>query len=265
MKPVGTRNFGGLFAESTNTELQPYMYNGKELDRTYGLDWHDYGARHYDAALLRWHTVDPLCEKYYHLSPYVFCGNNFVNAFDPNGDSVAVLIEPKGALYAGHMAILIQNEENNWDLYSKNGTEKHKSSGESFGDDKGVGNYSGVQDFLESDKNIENGTIKYTEAYVIPTDKNKEAKEGAMSELDKGYYNLLGSNCAETVQKALEGAGLDAGRLPKYVPKTLKIVMSPKVGSVVGMILEETPKLIYYRIKNNNQGEVVKVNNKDEK
>jgi len=41
--------------------------------------------------------------------------------------------------------------------------------------------------------------------------------------------------------------------------------MSPKVGSVAGMILEETPKLIYDRIKNNNQGEVVKVNNKDEK
>ena len=75
----------------------------------------------------------------------------------------------------------------------------------------------------------------------------------------------MGSNCAETVQKALEGAGLDAGRLPKYLPKTLKIVMSPKVGSVAGMILEETPKLIYDRIKNNNQGEVVKVNNKDEK
>ena len=250
---------------SEGLSQQPYLYSGKELDRMHGLDWYDFGARHYDAALLRWHSIDPLCEKYYHISPYAFCANNFVNAFDPNGDSVAVLIEPKGALGAGHMAILIQNENNKWNLYSKNGTEKHKSSGESFGDDKAAGNYPGVQDFLESDKNIENGTIKYTEAYVIPTDKNKEAKEGAMSELDKGYYNLLGSNCAETVQKALEEAGLDAGRLPKYVPKTLKIVMSPKVGSVAGMILEETPKLIYYRIKNNNQGEVVKVNNKDEK
>ncbi len=60
-------------------------YCGKELDRMHGLDWYDYGARHYDAALLRWHTVDPLCEKYYHISPYAFCGNNFVNAFDYNG------------------------------------------------------------------------------------------------------------------------------------------------------------------------------------
>ena len=70
---------------STSLSLQPYLYSGKELDRMHGLDWYDYGARQYDAALLRWHTVDPLCEKYYHMSPYVFCGNNFVNAFDPDG------------------------------------------------------------------------------------------------------------------------------------------------------------------------------------
>jgi len=85
MKPVGSRNFGGLFAESTNTDLQPYMYNGKELDRMHALDWYDFGARHYDAALLRWHSMDPLCEKYYHISPYAFCANNFVNAFDLDG------------------------------------------------------------------------------------------------------------------------------------------------------------------------------------
>jgi len=91
MKPVGTRNFGDLFAESTNTELQPYLYTGKELDRRYGLDWHDYGARHYDAARIQWTTMDPLSEKYYHLSPYAYCGNNFVNAVDPNGLSTKVI------------------------------------------------------------------------------------------------------------------------------------------------------------------------------
>ncbi|MDC2276332.1 hypothetical protein PO118_03040, partial [Bacteroides thetaiotaomicron] len=40
-------------------------YNGKELDRKNGLDWYDYGARMYDAALGRWHAVDPMSEKYY--------------------------------------------------------------------------------------------------------------------------------------------------------------------------------------------------------
>jgi len=64
---------------------QPYLYSGKELDRMHALDWYDFGARHYDAALLRWQSIDPMCEKYYHISPYAFCANNFVNAFDPDG------------------------------------------------------------------------------------------------------------------------------------------------------------------------------------
>ena len=263
---------GGLFAESTNTELQPYLYTGKELDHRYGLDWHDYGARHYDAARMQWATIDPLCEKDYGVSPYVYCRDNAINAVDPNGEDVAVLIENAGAGGMGHMAILIQGEDGNWYLYSKNGTANHAPFGRSSHDDVNRGPFDTPDDFLNGDNSnlVQNEKTKeyyrqYDEAYVIETDKNEEAKEGAMSEISKPFYNLLGSNCAETVQKALEGAGLDAGRLPKYLPKTLKIVMSPKVGSVVGMILEETPKLIYYRIKNNNQGEVVKVNNKDEK
>ena len=43
--------FGGLMGESTGGGAQPYKYNGKELDRMHGLDWYDYGARHYDAVL----------------------------------------------------------------------------------------------------------------------------------------------------------------------------------------------------------------------
>ena len=43
--------FGGLMGESTGGDAQPYKYNGKELDRMHGLDWYDYGTRHYDAVL----------------------------------------------------------------------------------------------------------------------------------------------------------------------------------------------------------------------
>lgn len=82
--------YGGLFAESTGGEKQPFKYNGKELDRMYGLNWYDHGARHNDAAIGRWHSVDPLAHKYYSISPYVYCADNPVNYGDYNGMSYEV-------------------------------------------------------------------------------------------------------------------------------------------------------------------------------
>ena len=77
--------FGGLMSTSSRQNVQPYKYNGKELDRKGGLDWYDYGARYYDAALGRWHVVDPMSEKYYGVSPYLYCANNPILLVDPNG------------------------------------------------------------------------------------------------------------------------------------------------------------------------------------
>ena len=75
--------FGGVFANSTS--VQPYKYNGKELDTKKGLNWYDYGARHYDAAVGRFATVDPSSESYYETSPYAYCYNNPIKHIDPNG------------------------------------------------------------------------------------------------------------------------------------------------------------------------------------
>ena len=78
--------FGGLMGESVNlASTQRYKYNGKELDRTHGLDWYDYGARMYDPALAHWMVPDPLAEKHYGISPYVYCHDNPINAIDPDG------------------------------------------------------------------------------------------------------------------------------------------------------------------------------------
>ncbi|MPM99760.1 hypothetical protein SDC9_146954 [bioreactor metagenome] len=77
--------FGGLFGDGVQPSIQRYKYNGKELDREFGLDMYDYGARHYDAVLGRWFTVDPLAEKYYFISPYVYVANNPVRYIDPDG------------------------------------------------------------------------------------------------------------------------------------------------------------------------------------
>lgn len=76
--------FGGLMASSSSS-IQDYKYNGKELDRKGGLDWYDYGARHYDAALGRFTCHDPLAEAWAHANPYNYCFNNPVNRIDPTG------------------------------------------------------------------------------------------------------------------------------------------------------------------------------------
>ena len=74
--------YGGLMGKSTNGGVQAYKYNGKELQRDNGLD--QYYCM-YDAALGRWTTMDPLCEKYYNVSPYAYCFNNPIHFMDIQG------------------------------------------------------------------------------------------------------------------------------------------------------------------------------------
>ena len=84
--------FGAIFADAgINQALQPYKFNGKELDRMHGLDWYDYGARMYDPVICTWTTIDPLAHKYPSFSPYVFCANCPINIFDPNGKELVIL------------------------------------------------------------------------------------------------------------------------------------------------------------------------------
>lgn len=82
--------FGGLFGEGVSTSNQAYKYNGKELDRMHGLDWYDYFTRMHDSSLGRFTIMDPLAEKYYSISPYVYCINNPVKFIDLQGDSLSV-------------------------------------------------------------------------------------------------------------------------------------------------------------------------------
>lgn len=78
--------FGGLISSLISNVVQPYKYNGKELDRRNELNWYDYGARMYDVALGRWHVIDPLIENHYENSPYSYCNNEPVNRVDPDGN-----------------------------------------------------------------------------------------------------------------------------------------------------------------------------------
>jgi len=68
-----------------NPGQQERKYNGKEFVEMHGYDTYDYGARGYYPAMGRFTSVDPLAEKYYSISPYVYCGGNPENRTDPDG------------------------------------------------------------------------------------------------------------------------------------------------------------------------------------
>ena len=77
--------YGGILSQSTNQGFQKYKYNGKEFDTMHGLNMYDYGARQQDPTVGMFTSMDPLCEKYYNVNPYMYCAGNPIRYVDPDG------------------------------------------------------------------------------------------------------------------------------------------------------------------------------------
>ena len=94
--------YGGVIGDiSTNENLQKYKFEGKELDRTFGLDNYDIHARQYFAMAPMWDRIDKKAEDYYHLSPYSYCAGNPVNLGDYDGRKFdySNMIEEQSIIY----------------------------------------------------------------------------------------------------------------------------------------------------------------------
>ena len=62
-----------------NTGNTDYLYTGKESQNAlFGINWYDSAARFQTTDGI-FTSIDPLAEKYYHISPYAYCAGNPVN------------------------------------------------------------------------------------------------------------------------------------------------------------------------------------------
>ncbi|MDP4209189.1 MAG: DUF6443 domain-containing protein [Bacteroidota bacterium] len=76
----------GLAFKRNNTDINKYLYNGKELqDETIGstdLGEYDYGARYFDPQIGRFTGIDPICEAFRYVTPYNYTENDPVGSID---------------------------------------------------------------------------------------------------------------------------------------------------------------------------------------
>lgn len=65
-----------------------FEYQGKETEKTLGLNRINFGARTYNPTIGRWDSPDLLSHEYYSVSPYTYVLNRPTIAIDPDGKRV---------------------------------------------------------------------------------------------------------------------------------------------------------------------------------
>jgi RHS repeat-associated protein len=100
-----------------NSTKNNHLYNGSELQDELDLNWVDYGARMHMPEVGRFYSVDPYSTEYYSISPYSYCLNSPLNAIDPDGKNVYILL-PDGSM----ILALYTNSDHEFYSYREDGT-----------------------------------------------------------------------------------------------------------------------------------------------
>src|SRR5574344_1770099 len=168
----------GLPFSTTNTDKNRYLYNGKEIENnTIGgtqLATLDYGARHYDPIIARWFTTDPMAEKRYNMSPYVYVQNNPIRYIDPDGRETRVAMNDDGTyrVIGGEL-----NKDRNLYVYTQDKNGNYTVRGNS------IGISSSTTSFYNSDANGGKG------AWAVGSIINPNDQSG-----EKCLNSILGNN-----------------------------------------------------------------------
>ena len=82
-------------SEASTSSPNRWHFSGKESQSFLyaNIPLLDFGARMYNPTIARWTTSDPMSEKYYGISPYVYCLGNPISIIDPNGMDIWTMDE----------------------------------------------------------------------------------------------------------------------------------------------------------------------------
>ncbi|MCC5945519.1 MAG: hypothetical protein JJT94_11340 [Bernardetiaceae bacterium] len=185
-------SYGALMIGRRSSSSARYTFNGKETDLETGAQ--NFGARLYgigdDKDIPIFWSVDPLEAKYPAYSPYAFVANMPLWAVDPDGRDIVVLLDPNGAGGAGHMAVLIGNDDKGWTYISKDAFLKGGvTGGGTYLEGSGIPvfsvvKFSSLEDFFDSPHNyvLKEGNYhaqdnRNTEALPAELQKTHEKKQ----------------------------------------------------------------------------------------
>ena len=92
--PFGTKStssastYLSLASPGTTVSLRDGFTGQEDQLPDFSIGYSDFGARQYSPTLSRWLVPDPMGEKYYDVSPYVYCAGNPVSAIDMEGRKI---------------------------------------------------------------------------------------------------------------------------------------------------------------------------------
>lgn len=171
-----------------------------------------------------------------------------MNAIDPDGKDIIVLMDPKSVIGFGHAAVLIGNEKDGWTYYSKDGANNSsRMSGAPYPQEET--NFATIEDFNKATVTKDYHGYSERTRYSTSAEQDDKAKK-AMSTAVNSYYNLFTSNCVQAVSKALEAAGLNPGydlSVIYYVTPHYDIVNDYSI----------IPRRLYYQMMNYNSDKIV--------
>ena len=118
--PFGETSFGSY-------SKKRYRYNGKERDGESG--YYEYGQRYYAPWLCRFVSVDPIAEKFPHLSSYNYASNRPVTSMDmeglqaqdePDNSPVTTKNESGSATQSGNLPIITPKLKKDFEAFMSN-------------------------------------------------------------------------------------------------------------------------------------------------